>query len=973
MLHYSTAHRCTFQPPSTIERIQHKNLNNNEVIFGVDRRYDKLGNVTVERRDHEAGKGSVFRYDNAYRLTSSYFSVDLTGTGLTTYADPSATPTTFGFKRSFNLDTRGNRTGSSGVSEVTDGGATLHNTNYVVTDPANGNGSNMNLYGSVDGLSYTYDATEQMTYDPSTGLNYEYDYKGQIVRKYGTGGTFATYKYDCQGRLVVQTDDQIFAAQAEDRAAETVTINDIPAGCSCSGGGGDSKLGEENFTNDPFDPNPTLYHPIVSRAFYCPVLGAHGSGSSGAVHPLTAASPSSAPGQGSTFPGFQSLICYEGLHDRFLLEDQLGSIIGELDEQCRRKHEYVYLDYGQPISRPIVFDSAGYSPAVSGPNSFGETTISVSGLPGIDLEGMEVRVSDGTGNYASATIMIRSGSSLVVWDTASPTVASLISSTRSFVIHSCATSWLDGTWEAVDTGTSKLTENDRDLTTINGQGDLTGYKLIANSGNGTVFTVTGHDPADPAHKIFVTPSISGIVAAGDHYHLQKWEPVGGPPVIATQSGYFTAISGGANTTFTVFASAAGGAISNFRPWQVGYYLQPNTKKPSYHKILSVTGNTVTVEGNCAALASIGPANHFRVVAPPCVNGYEGGRVYDPVCEESRYLWAGYRYEWPIVGHRLLNTQQPDYNQPGPDGSASTWDGNALGQYHCWNREYDVLMGRWTTPDPAADPWWGLLDYCFDEPLSNDDPDGLSLSIVPGKNWAPKRTQNFRKIVLNAIWRICPDPQAKLDVATGIHVPNMMFCRRRYSAKGHAKGCALVACLVNSKFSFRITNPGSQPRFVPDDWDAAIMKLKGESIKNNPGKWIKNPDGTKRQADPQSQADYEDNPIGSGGEIHIGWAPGKRWESNGQQLVPSLARVLLHELGHACRGSKGGMKLGGKGSDGVWKKGGGWSNEEEFENVTTSENPIAREIADDPKTRTGIRGENASDPDEETGFEHTGHG
>ncbi|HRJ79695.1 MAG TPA: hypothetical protein PLF37_14445 [Planctomycetota bacterium] len=28
-----------------------------------------------------------------------------------------------------------------------------------------------------------------------------------------------------------------------------------------------------------------------------------------------------------------------------------------------------------------------------------------------------------------------------------------------------------------------------------------------------------------------------------------------------------------------------------------------------------TGNTVTVEGNCAALASIGPANHFRVVAP----------------------------------------------------------------------------------------------------------------------------------------------------------------------------------------------------------------------------------------------------------------------------------------------------------------------------------------------------------------------
>ncbi|GIK53791.1 MAG: hypothetical protein BroJett014_27640 [Planctomycetota bacterium] len=123
-----------------------------------------------------------------------------------------------------------------------------------------------------------------------------------------------------------------------------------------------------------------------------------------------------------------------------------------------------------------------------------------------------------------------------------------------------------------------------------------------------------------------------------------------------------------------------------------------------------TGNTVTVEGNCAALASIGPANHFRVVAPPCVNGYEGGRVYDPVCEESRYLWAGYRYEWPIVGHRLLNTQQPDYNQPGPDGSQTTWKGNALGQYRCWNREYDVLMGRWTRPDPAKSPWTSLTAY-----------------------------------------------------------------------------------------------------------------------------------------------------------------------------------------------------------------------------------------------------------------------
>lgn len=537
----------------------------------------------------------------------------------------------------------------------------------------------------------------------------------------------------------------------------------------------------------------------------------------------------SAPGQGSTFPGFQSLICYEGLHDRFLLEDQLGSIIGELDEQCHRKHEYVYLDYGQPISRPIVYDSAGYTPSVSGPNSFGETTISVSGLPGIDLEGMEVRVSDGTGNYASATIMIRSGSNLVVWDTASPTVASLISSTRSFMIQTCATSWLDGTWEAVDTSTSKLTENDRDLTTIDGSGSIVGYKLIANANNATVFTVTGHDPADPAHKIFVTPSISGIVAAGDHYHLQKWKPISGPPVIATQGGYFTGISGGTNTTFTVFASGAGGAISNFRPWQVGYYLQPNTKKPSYHKILSVTGNTVTVEGNCAALASTGNANHFRVVAPPDVNGFEGGRVYDPVCAESRYLWAGYRYEWPIVGHRIVNTSQPDYNQPGPDGSQTTWDGNSLGQYHCWNRVYDVLMGRWTTTDPAQNPLWNLYEYTLGAPLIASDPRGLFITDAGSG-------------IITAIRDAAVAAEEALYSADETYDMDLTNLGLKPMSTIQLRGCS--ACLTKPTREKFVRLVGESYRIMVRAWDAA-RTIKADRDKGGRG-WDQFPEGSKER-------------------------------------------------------------------------------------------------------------------------------
>jgi len=48
----------------------------------------------------------------------------------------------------------------------------------------------------------------------------------------------------------------------------------------------------------------------------------------------------------------------------------------------------------------------------------------------------------------------------------------------------------------------------------------------------------------------------------------------------------------------------------------------------------------------------------------------------------------------------------------------------MGQYYCWNRTYDTLTGRWTTPDPAATPWANLSDYFG--PTSSNDPSGLGL-------------------------------------------------------------------------------------------------------------------------------------------------------------------------------------------------------------------------------------------------------
>ena len=54
----------------------------------------------------------------------------------------------------------------------------------------------------------------------------------------------------------------------------------------------------------------------------------------------------------------------------------------------------------------------------------------------------------------------------------------------------------------------------------------------------------------------------------------------------------------------------------------------------------------------------------------------------------------------------------------------------LGQYHCWNRVYDIQTGRWTTPDPAASPWSNLQGYVGSNPVSRTDPSGLQVFTGP---------------------------------------------------------------------------------------------------------------------------------------------------------------------------------------------------------------------------------------------------
>jgi hypothetical protein len=93
---------------------------------------------------------------------------------------------------------------------------------------------------------------------------------------------------------------------------------------------------------------------------------------------------------------------------------------------------------------------------------------------------------------------------------------------------------------------------------------------------------------------------------------------------------------------------------------------------------------------------------FRVV-PPYGADVRAGDEAGPETQYPRNnLWAGMRWMPPEI-------------PAAPDSP---------GTYHAWHRVYDARTGRWTSPDPAATPWWNLQDYVGGQPLTATDPTGL---------------------------------------------------------------------------------------------------------------------------------------------------------------------------------------------------------------------------------------------------------
>ncbi len=119
-------------------------------------------------------------------------------------------------------------------------------------------------------------------------------------------------------------------------------------------------------------------------------------------------------------------------------------------------------------------------------------------------------------------------------------------------------------------------------------------------------------------------------------------------------------------------------------------------------------------------------SQYIVYAAPFTDPVRGTWQTDPHKGGTRYLWAGYRYQPPQMGFYV---DPPGAAGLGVYGAAT--GANRLGQYYCWNRNYDVNLGRWTTPDPVATPWWNLMDYVGTGATTRGDARGLAAVAAGG--------------------------------------------------------------------------------------------------------------------------------------------------------------------------------------------------------------------------------------------------
>ncbi len=128
------------------------------------------------------------------------------------------------------MDTRNNRTT---VTLEDDGSGAISTDSYSPD-------ADTNVYNTVNGQSYGFDAMEQMTHDPTTGLYKAYDYLGRLIEEADNDAfenPLKRYRYDVHSRMRVEETNADIGTYANiDTVFYGCFPNDPGASGSCGGG-----------------------------------------------------------------------------------------------------------------------------------------------------------------------------------------------------------------------------------------------------------------------------------------------------------------------------------------------------------------------------------------------------------------------------------------------------------------------------------------------------------------------------------------------------------------------------------------------------------------------------------------------------------------------------------------------------------------------------------------------------------------
>ena len=255
-----------------------------------------------------------------------------------------------------------------------------------------------------------------------------------------------------------------------------------------------------------------------------------------------------------------------------------------------------------------------------------------------------------------------------------------------------------------------------------------------------------------AHKLAILILLWTALATGCAASLTaaytgtgKWYYIDGErrPREAVQSGQWDGAAYGSSTS-TTFSLHPYASLTDE---MVGWTLQPNVNAQIFLPIIAVddSANTVSVAGNYTSLVqSASNAPHFRIFAPPGTTTYgeKAGVAMDPYggggvwvgAASSRCLYGGYRYEPPAAGVTQFSLSQLIVTQR--QGGESFG-----GLYYTLHRHYDPVLMRFTSPDPAASPFFNLHAYVGNNPARFFDPDGLAARSdgLPGNSQPYEKT------------------------------------------------------------------------------------------------------------------------------------------------------------------------------------------------------------------------------------------